>query len=59
MPSRSCKRRIIVIDSPRFRFWTSAILARANDLFEVLSREPLLLHTEVDGLDFGSGGSIG
>ncbi len=28
MPSRSCKRRIIVIDSPRFRFRTSAIRVR-------------------------------
>jgi hypothetical protein len=51
MPRGSCRRRIIAIESPRFRFRTSTIGARANDLFQVSSREALLLHTELDGLD--------
>ncbi len=33
MPSRSCRRRIIVIESPRFQFKTSAIRVRVPMIF--------------------------
>jgi len=41
----------MAIERLRLRFSTSATRPRANQGFEVLSRETLLLHAELDRLD--------
>ena len=52
MPRRSCRRRIIAIERPRFRFRTSAIrVSGTDDRLQISAREPLLLHAEFDRLD--------
>ena len=50
MPRRSCRRRIIAIDSPRFRLRTSAIRVRVPKISS-RSQQSLLLHAELDHLN--------
>ena len=53
MPRRSCKRRIIPMDSPRLRLRTSAMRSpRADEFLQVPLCEFLLRHPQFDRLNW-------